>query len=137
MSLMTAVVSHLLSDAALTALIGARLYPERLPESTSENPNTMPLVTYQLIDDPIVTTYDNKSIYRTRVQVDAWGGSYKSAQAVADALFAALHGRRGVMGDQSVFIGNVFRISRKDASDPNVKLFRVSQDFLFAHRENS
>ena len=136
MSLLTALTSHLLSDAGLSALVGARIYPEKMPASTSATPNTMPLVTYQLIDEPVTTTHDRQVLPRARIQIDAWGGSYKSAHTTASAVFAALHGYRGALGDQSVNVGSIFCTSKRDASDPNVELFRVSQDFTVHYKEN-
>lgn len=137
MSLLPALTAHLLNHASVSALVAARIYPERLPASTSATPNVMPLVTYQLLDEPATTTHDSQVIFRARVQVDAWGGSYKSAHAVADALFAALHGYRGAMGNQSVHVGGCFRTGKRDASDPNVELFRVVQEFSIHYREIS
>lgn len=128
MSMLSALASHLLSDTAVSALVGARVYPERLPESTSATPNTMPLITYQLIDEPLRMSYQNNVIFRARVQVDAWGGSYKSAQNVATAVFQCLQGYSGSMNG-SVVIGVIFRLTKRDVSDPNVELHRVTQDF--------
>jgi hypothetical protein len=130
MSLLSALTSHLLNHAGLSALISTRLYPEKLPASTSETPNTMPLATYQLNDEPVSTTHDGKLLYRTRVQVDAWGGSYKSAHVVAHQVFTALQGYSGHMGDQTVSVGGIFRQAKRDQGDENVGLFCVSQDFI-------
>jgi len=136
MSLLTALTSHLLNASSISALVGARVYPEKMPSSTSAAPNTLPLVTYQLIDEPVITTHANNNIFKARVQIDAWGGSYKSAQTVADALFDTLQGYHGALGDQTVEVGGVFRRSRRDQSDEAVELFRVSQDFVFNYRSN-
>lgn len=135
MSLLTALTSHLLNHAGLSALIGTRVYPEKMPASTSATPNTMPLVTYQLIDEPMVTTHTNNNLFMARVQIDAWGGSYKSAHAVADQVFLALQGYRGAMGDQSVEVGGCFRNAKRDQSNEDVELFRVIQDFVINWKE--
>lgn len=135
MSMMPALISHLLADTAVAALVSTRVYPERLPDSTSATPNTMPLITCQMLDEPVVTTHNVNVIFRARVQVDAWGGSYKSAHSVADAIQAALQGYVGNMGNGSIIVGGVFRQAKRDASEPNVSLFRVSQDYLINWKE--
>lgn len=135
MSLLPALASHLLNHAGLSALISTRLYPEKMPASTSDSPNTLPLVTYQLIDEPIIATHDGNNLYRARVQLDAWGGSYKSAHDTAAQVFSALQGYRGHMGDQSIYVGACLRVSKRDQSDETVQLFRVSQDFMVNWKE--
>lgn len=132
-SVLPALVTHLKQTAALTALIGERIYPERLPESTTETPNTMPLITYQLLEEPVNTTHTNNNLFRAVVQIDAWGGSYKSADAVAQALFNALHGYKGNLG--GVETGAIQRTGKRDASDQNVALHRIIQNFSIPWKE--
>ena len=126
--ILSSLVAFLLLDGELTALIGTRLYPEKLPAGTTENPTQMPAVTFQLVDEPVIGTHDNKQAYKARIQLDAWGGSYKSAHAVADALHTALQGYRGAMGTNNV--GGIFRKRRQDDPNPDIGLNRVSQDYL-------
>ncbi len=135
MSMMTALIQHLLGNAGVSALVSTRVYPERLPDSTTETPNTMPLVTCELVDEPLVTTHGGQTLFKAQVQVDAWGGSYKSSQDTANAVFAALQGYVGWMGDQTVQVGGVFRQSKRDNSNPDVHLFRVTQTFLINWKE--
>lgn len=135
MSMMPALISHLLADTAVAALVSTRIYPERLPESTSATPNTMPLITCEMVDEPVRTTHSNNQTFKARARVDAWGGSYKSAHAVADAIHAALQGYAGNMGNGSVIVGGVFRQAKRDASEPDVSLFRVSQEYLINWKE--
>lgn len=135
MSIMTALASHLLNHAGLSALVGNRVYPLQIPASTSATPNQMPLVVYKLLDEPEITTHDNQPIYQARVQITAWGGSYKSAHAVTDQVYAALKGYKGHMGDQSVNVGGCFRKLKRDDSAPEVELFRVIQEFVINWKE--
>ena len=132
MSILTGLTSFLLADANITALIVARVYPEKIPAGTSANPTTMPCLTYQLIDEPVVTTHGNDLSYKARVQLDAWGGSYKSAHTLADAVHTALQGYSGAMGN--VEVGGIFRKSKRDDPNPDIELNRVSQDYMINYR---
>ena len=129
--ILSSLVAFLLLDGDLSALIGSRVYPEKLPAGSTDNPTVMPAVTFQLIDEPVNTTHDNRQIFKARVQLDAWGGSYKSAHAVADALHQLLHGYRGALGTNDV--GSIFRQRRTDDPNPDIGLERVSQDFLITY----
>ncbi len=133
--ILPALVNYLLNHSDVSALVGARIYPERLPESTSATPNTMPLITYQLVNEPVRTTHTNNNLFSSSVQIDAWGGSYKSANDLAAAVFSALQGYAGHMGTGGVQVGSIFRQDKRDASDPNVDLFRVVQIFTINWKE--
>lgn len=135
MSLMTALASHLLNHAGLSALVADRVYPFQISASTSAAPNQMPLVVYKLLDEPEMTTHDNQPIYQARVQITSWGGTYKSAHAVDDQVYASLKGYRGAMGDQSVNVGGCFRKIKRDDNAPDVELFRVIQEFVINWKE--
>lgn len=130
--ILSAMVTFVLASSEVTTLVGTRLYPERLPAGSTAEPTTMPCITYQLIDEPLITTHDLKVICRARVQMDVWGGTYKSAHATAEALSTLLHGYRGAWGD--FVIGNVMRKAKRDQSEPDVELHRVVQDFIVSYR---
>lgn len=129
-NILTAQKTYLATIGALTTLVSTRIFPERLPPGTSTTPTVMPCLTYQMVDEPVMTTHDNQKLFTARIQYDTWGGSYASAHAVADALFAALHGYKGLM--DTVAVGGVFRKSgKRDDNDPDTGLNRVIQDFVF------
>lgn len=131
--ILASMVTFLQTDAALTALVATRIYPEKLPPATTSTPNTFPALTYQLIDEPAAITHDRRTVYKARVQADAWGTSYKSAHAVADALHDLLHGFRGSWSPFTV--GNVLRKRKNDLPEPDLGLERVSMDFVISYSE--
>ncbi len=136
MSLITALVWHLLNHTEVAALVGARIHANKIPPSTSEQPNVMPLLTYKLLSDPASITHDRKSTYVARVQLDSWGGSYKSAHAVASALDQALHGYRGAMGSEGLHVGLCLRKDKRDNPNAeNVDLFHVESFFEIRYKE--
>ena len=130
MSILFSMLAYLKTCTAITDLVGTKIYPVRYPQGALEN---KPFITYQLIDEPTVNTHDGKSVYKARVQVDAWGETYLSAHAVGDALHAALHGYRGSWSPYT--IGNVLRKRKQDIPEPDIEASRVSQDFVISYSE--
>jgi len=130
--ILSAMVTYLEGTAGVTTLTSTRIYPLALLPATTASPSTMPAVTFQLIDEPTVTTHENNVLFHARVQLDAYGISYKSAHAVADALFTALHGYKGTWSPY--IVGSVMRKRKNDLSEPEESLFRVSQDFVISYR---
>ena len=128
MSIEANLISYLLLESGISALVSNRIYPEKLPAQTTAQPTSFPAITCLLVDEPVMTTYTNDQWFKARIQIDAWGSSYKSAHTVADAIHTALQGFRGNLGDNKV--GGVFRQRRNDASEPDIELMRVSQDYM-------
>ena len=85
MSVDSDLVARLTGHAGLTALIVARLFPNRLPD----NP-TVPAVVYQKITD--VPDVGQKSIAnkRHRYQLTSWAATHLEAGAVEAQVHAAL-----------------------------------------------
>lgn len=131
--ILSSMTAWLLTRTEVTSVITARIYPMTIPPGTTSNPTQMPCMTYQLIDEPVVTTHDGRSTYTARIQIDAFGGSFKSARGLAEAVHGVMHGFRGAWGD--VEIGGVFRKRKQDMIDPEASLFRVSQDFIVNYHE--
>jgi hypothetical protein len=80
------IVYNILStNAALTALISTRLNPVRIPQESA-----FPAVSYNLISQvPNPTKSGHSRTEFARVQVNAYGTSLSSAQAVASAIRTA------------------------------------------------
>lgn len=131
--ILASMVAHLQLNAALTALVGTRMYPMALPDATTSTPSTFPALTYQLIDEPVAITHDGQNTYKARVQVDVYGETYKTARGAADAVHAALHGYRGSWS--GFMIGNALRKRKADLYDPETGLERVSMDYVIGYRE--
>lgn len=131
--ILSSMTAWLLQQTAITSVLEARIYPMAIPAGTTNSPTQMPCMTYQLIDEPVVTTHDGRSTYTARIQIDTFGGSYKSARGLADAVQGVLHGFRGAWG--SLEIGGVFRKRKQDLIEPDSGLFRVSQDFIVNYHE--
>jgi hypothetical protein len=129
-----AVRQQLLADAGLAALVGTRVWALVLPEH-----GDLPAVRVQLVDEP--STYHLRgedALTRARVQVDAYAEEgaaadpYASAQAVADAVHAALSGVRFAVGSPvSREVTGAMRDSRRVLYEAEeLRQVRVSQDYI-------
>ena len=117
------------TNAALTALISTRLNPVRIPQGSS-----FPAVSYNLVSEvPNPTKSGHSRTEFARVQVNAYGNTLASAEAVASAIRTAFEavtlpgtfngikcqtieydGENQTADDQAAFAG----------------LYQISQDYL-------
>lgn len=133
--ILASMVTYLGTNAALTALVSTRIYPVQLPEPSTSSPNTLPALTYQMIDEPVSTSHDGRTLHKARVQVDAYAETYKGVRAAADAVQTALQGYRGSWG---VFtVGSVLRKRKSDLSEPGYDVYRESQDYIISYHEEA
>lgn len=94
MRLEQALYNRLSTYSALTALVGDRINPVRLPQGTA-----YPAVSYFRVSRPTRRTFGgNTAIASPRFQFDCWAKRYTDAKAVADQLIAALNNFSGTMG---------------------------------------
>ena len=130
-----AVYTLLKNAAAVSTLVGARIYPLAAPQ----NP-TYPLITYQRISGPRWTTMDGPTgMAQPRIQVDAFATTYAGAKALATAIRTTLDGHRGTVTvtGGTVRVGGIRLETDQDLyeADVNPKLYRVQMDFMVTHDE--
>jgi hypothetical protein len=127
-----ALVYKLTNAAAVTALIGSRMHPLRLPDTP-----TFPCITYKEIDAPIVTTHDEtaaNALVHSRYQLDCWASgvyAYANSVALAKAVFVELEGFSGIVtkGAETFNFQSITRVDRRADNDAETGLFWISQDF--------
>lgn len=116
------VLTFLLADAGVAALVGTRGYQLRFPQTP-----TYPALRVLALDDPTLYTHDGATdLRKATVQIDAVAQEssgldpYASAEALVDAIDGALSGYVGPMGSGSPGrdVRGVFRDSRKPTYDP-------------------
>lgn len=93
------ILTHMLNNAGLKALIGTRLYPNELPQ----NP-TLPAVTYNLISKPR-QELGNQFV---RIQYDCYAGVYGQVKQVTAAIESAANAATSVSNLHTVYIDNAF-----------------------------
>ncbi len=100
----------LLSDAALVALVGTRIYPTQAPAST-----TFPYGVYQEADRKSVMTYSGpKQLNSYSLDLSWWATTYASAKACGAAAKRVLNGYKG---DAGVAILGIFDETESDDSE--------------------
>jgi len=123
-----ALKARLTGYAGLSALIGSRVYPLRLPQGA-----TLPAVTYQRISNLYLSSHDNAGgTARPRFQFNCWGLTYASAQAVNIQLRAALNGYKGTVtvGLETLRIQGALIADEREDADPDSGLWWISADYF-------
>ena len=116
-------VKELQATAAVTALVGTRIYPQVAPQGT-----TADYVTYEGSGNPIQDHGGSGGLYRARVSFLCHSATYANAKAVAAAIRAALDGFRGTM--QGVSVGSCLQEMEADAGfDDETRMHVVAVDF--------
>jgi hypothetical protein len=124
----TALRSILVNDDTVAALT-TRCYPVMLPQ----NP-TYPLILYTKISGERAHHLSGVSGHaHPRFQVEAWAETYTAAKTLAEAIREALDGYMGT--DSGVEIGSCLIDSEHDIYEPELKVYRVLQDYMIWHEE--
>lgn len=121
----TLVQDLLEENAAVSALVGSKIYPSLIPQKT-----LFPAIAYQVVSDIPVNSFDGytSGLRSARVQVDSYSKSYDQAQDIADAVAAVL----GSAGDTTF---SAVQLMRRDLYEDSTSLHRVTQDFSIWVRE--
>lgn len=139
MSLESALYSYLGGISAVSALVGARIYPSQAPQGAA-----LPYVAHARVSTRRFPHIGGPSgMVRARQQLDVYAATLDAAQSVVDALRDNLDGLRGAqMGDEALDVVSVdldderVTFSRpQDGGDPGV--FRVSLDFIILFGETA
>jgi hypothetical protein len=129
MSLESELYARLSGYGGLSALVGTRIYPVRLPQNVA-----LPAVTFQKVTAirPSNFGVDTGDV-RYRIQIDCWAsampGETAGANKVAAQVRAALKRYRG---------GNIqdcFLENEQDFYDDSAELYRVILDFVVWFKE--
>lgn len=126
-------IAYLLADAPLAALVPAT----RIKWVRQAQPTTAPYVTLTVISKVHEMLYEGPdAIVSTRVQIDCFALTWKSAISVARALEARLSGARFTQG--STRFEGVFLDAQRESFETDVapedKLFRISVDYILKHK---
>lgn len=122
MSLGTLVYSALTNAAGIAALVATRVYPTLLPQ----NP-TYPAISYQRISN--TPQLGSTDLRETRYQIDCWGRTYASAQALAVVVKATMEEYRDASQTPGIKMSQI--VNELDDYDPEVGIHRVIVDVIF------
>ena len=120
--------THLIADSPVTALVVARIYPIKLPQSP-----VYPAITYQIISDIPHRSLDGDSdLERVRARIDCWAETYTEALDLARKVRTAVADFSGTMGT-TVVTSSKFE-TWNDIFEDAPEVYRRVVDFIIAHR---
>lgn len=130
-SIEEALYTKLAGTAAVTALVGTRIYPASSVQVTDPQ---ITHVTYEKVDGMPYHTHDGPGTFRrARMSYTAKGPTFASAKAIGDAVLAALDGFQGTV--LTVQIQAV--LSQEDGIpdyDPETRQHLLMVDFETAYK---
>ena len=113
------------AHVGLTALVGARVYPQVMPEN-----GKLPAIIYQVISSIPITTHDgDANLSTTLVQFNCHAATYLASKQVAVQLRSCFSG----IASRSNDVHSSIMKSSRDLYDAALKARGVSMDFLFTH----
>ena len=114
----TAVRAILAADAGVSALVGTRIYPDRLPQNV-----TYPAITYEMYSEDSFEAMDGLlGIAEATIEVTCWASTRLVASSVQDAVRLALANYQGTSSGVVVRrihtgVGGTGRDEPDDSSD--------------------
>jgi len=128
MTIKEALGTYLQGYAALTALVGTRVYPGAFPQGTA-----MPAVTFSQISNPTIphTGGSDGALQRPRFQITCWGDNYDDPDIVAQVVRTALTDYSGTMGGVGgVDVARVLYDNETDIYNQGLQRDGVALDFI-------
>jgi len=120
---------ELRAHAGLSALIGPRAYPVKLPPDCA-----LPAVSFQFISrvPAAHTMVADPTLTSQRVQINSWGATPDSAVAVADEVEDAIRDFMGTLGgEEGVAVSRIFfESSVGPMEDVEGDCYGVKQDYI-------
>lgn len=124
MKIQEALVAHLGESAAVSAVVGNRLYPKILPQSP-----VFPAIVIDLLSADRAHSQDGSSGFATAVfQFSCLATTAGAAKELADKVAIALTGYRGSMAS-GVNVEGVFDEDESDNYDDTLELYSTERVF--------
>ena len=121
--------SRMKGFAGLTALVGTRIYPLKLPQDP-----TYPAVTFAKVSGPRERAMGaDPGVVRSRHQVDSWSEDYDEAKSVSEQVRLALQRFNGT--EASVVIHDIYLDNELDLFEPATDTYRTMLDFEVIYGE--
>lgn len=127
MSIEAGLVTHLLADGPVAALVVARIYPDKLPQ----NP-TYPALTYEIISDIPYRTLDGDSDReKIRARIHCWATTAAVRNDLARKVRTSLADFKGTMG--TVVVSSTKFETWNDFYEDVPEVYRRATDFFITH----
>lgn len=128
----SALRGYLLADAGIAALVGARVYPSKMPQG-----NTQDCIVYQRVSN---SGYHHMTgpmgLARPRLQIDCWSRSSDRANALANLVKERIDGFKGSLDydastpPNQLQVRGIFFDTERDLYDEDSELYGVSRDYF-------
>ena len=123
--------AFLLQQAGIATLVGARVYPDILPQAP-----TYPAITLLRIASTRTFVHAGAStLARVRFQIDCWGRTYSQAHDLGDTIRRSMNGYRGSF--QGTEVPGAFLRAEHDLYEPDGDVHRLSQDWEVWQQEEA
>ena len=117
----------LLSDSDISAQVGTRVYPVKLPQ----NP-TYPAITYQVISNQSEKLLEGPDrIRRARIQIDVWAATISSCQTITNFVRTLLDGQDNTQGD--IRFRTAWTENEQDIYEESIEKYRILSDYLITY----
>jgi len=121
--------SVLVSDAGVSAIVAARVYPLELPQEP-----TLPAIVYFKISSSRLTHHGTTSKYcEANYQISCVAATVLGAKLLAAAVVSAVHGYSGTVDSLRIFVCEV--ISESDLLQTAIEEYAVAIDVSLKHLE--
>lgn len=130
-----ALVSLLINDSGVSALVGKRVYPMRLKQGT-----LLPAIVYQRISTPRVLTHDQtyQGLAEPRFQFAVYAETFEEMEACVRAIRVLFQGYKGVvsLGEDSIRIDGILTAGEITGFEPELDLYYTMADYMVSHEES-
>ena len=124
-----AIGTRLLATAAVTALVGTRVYCGSRPQGAT----TPDIMINRISGAPVYTCDGESGLAEARLEIDCWGATYGAAKNVARAVIESLSAFFGTVGG-TTFQHILLDVERDFREGGNMNepdyLFRTNLDFV-------
>lgn len=135
MAILQSIRTRLLSQTAVTDIVGTRIHPQWRPQD-----GALAAITLQRIsEDHVHNLEGGAGLARPRIQVDCWSSKYSEAQSLGEAVREALQGFTGTV--DSVTIHSCLLDNRADLFEPpkdgsDKGIYHIALDFQLIYGES-
>ncbi len=133
MILEAAIYAILAAAAGVTTIVGARIYPNLMPEGAA-----YPALTYFTVSADEEHTLDRASgLVHQRIQVDAWGNDYTTVKTLMKQVRSALEAAYGIVQTPlgNLDINGILRDNERDLYEDKTRTHHCAGDFLVLYNE--
>jgi len=118
----------LAADTDVAAVVGTRIYFQRLPQEP-----TYPALTIEQITTDLYNTVNElQGLHWSRIRVHAWAQTYAAADTLAATVQTALNGKKITVS--GLKIRSVVADGPWDSYDATADIYQLAQDFRIWHR---